>query len=160
MSEYTMQSTVSSQPLKQICTHFRLFCSPPPSHPTPPPHPSHPHLTPPPPPTPHPPPPPPTPTPTPAQEPCFWLSLTVPIDWLIALWHMPQQTVFNLSVGLNGEYYYSENLGCMNQTLQRYFQDVKQRKWRKAKIGNWKNGNFKSYGHHAVPAWRRGRAKS
>ena len=30
MSEYTMQSTVSSQPPRQICTHFRLFCSPPP----------------------------------------------------------------------------------------------------------------------------------
>ena len=25
-----MQSTVSSQPPRQICTHFRLFCSPPP----------------------------------------------------------------------------------------------------------------------------------
>ena len=30
MSKYTMQSTVSSQPPRQICTHFRLFCSPPP----------------------------------------------------------------------------------------------------------------------------------
>ena len=30
MSVYTLQSTVSSQPLRQICTHFRLFCSPPP----------------------------------------------------------------------------------------------------------------------------------
>ena len=30
MSEYTMQSTVSSQPPRQICTHFRAFCSPPP----------------------------------------------------------------------------------------------------------------------------------
>ena len=30
MSEYTMQSTVSSQPPKQISTHFRLFSSPPP----------------------------------------------------------------------------------------------------------------------------------
>ena len=30
MSKYTMQTTVSSQPPKQICTHFRLFCSPPP----------------------------------------------------------------------------------------------------------------------------------
>ena len=29
MSKYTMQSTVSSQPPRQICTHFRLFCSPP-----------------------------------------------------------------------------------------------------------------------------------
>ena len=30
MFKYTMQSTVSSQPPRQICTHFRLFCSPPP----------------------------------------------------------------------------------------------------------------------------------
>ena len=30
MSKYTMQSTVSSLPPRQICTHFRLFCSPPP----------------------------------------------------------------------------------------------------------------------------------
>ena len=30
MSEYIMQSTVSSQPPRQICTHFGLFCSPPP----------------------------------------------------------------------------------------------------------------------------------
>ena len=30
ISKYTMQSTVSSQPPRQICTHFRLFCSPPP----------------------------------------------------------------------------------------------------------------------------------
>ena len=30
MSKYTMQSTVSSQPPRQMCTHFRLFCSPPP----------------------------------------------------------------------------------------------------------------------------------
>ena len=30
MSKYTMQSTVSSQPPRQICTHFLLFCSPPP----------------------------------------------------------------------------------------------------------------------------------
>ena len=30
MSKYTVQSTVSSQPPRQICTHFRLFCSPPP----------------------------------------------------------------------------------------------------------------------------------
>ena len=29
LSAYTMQSTVSSQPPRQICTHFRLFCSPP-----------------------------------------------------------------------------------------------------------------------------------
>ena len=41
MSEYTMQSTVSSQPPRQICTHFRLLCyppTPPRTHPTP--HPS------------------------------------------------------------------------------------------------------------------------
>ena len=30
MSKYKVQSTVSSQPPRQICTHFRLFCSPPP----------------------------------------------------------------------------------------------------------------------------------
>ena len=30
MSEYTMQSTVSRQPPRHICTHFRLFCSHPP----------------------------------------------------------------------------------------------------------------------------------